>query len=38
MVRYSQEGKNIPEKVLLNMCKNFKLPMHDEYDNIEFIM
>jgi len=37
-IRYGQEGKNIPEGVLLNMCKNFKLPMHDEYDNIEFVL
>jgi hypothetical protein len=37
-IRFEGTGKNIPATVIFNMCKNFKAPMYDEYDEIEYIL
>lgn len=35
--RFEETGKNIPYKVFTSMCKNFKLPRYDEFDEIEYV-
>jgi predicted kinase len=37
-IRAAKEGKFIKEYIMTMMCKNYKVPMYDEYNNIEFVL
>lgn len=36
--RAEQTGKYIPQHVIVNMCKNFKLPTYAEFDDVKYII